>query len=85
MQNIVYNQTKQHVPEIRGSRFYVITSYSYSDSSPGHVLKISSIFGMFELKLLWKYLPVEGKLYIIRIVSERLIFEEKMIILTYAL
>ena len=40
---------------------------------------------MFELKLLWKYLPVEGKLYIIRIFSERSIFEEKMIILTYAL
>ena len=83
MRNVVYNQTKQHVPEIPGSRFYVITGYSYSDSSPGHVLKIS-IFGMFELKLLWKYLPIEGKLYIIRIVSKRLIFEEKMIILTYA-
>jgi hypothetical protein len=40
---------------------------------------------MFELKYLWKYLSVAGKTYIIRIVSPRPIFEEKMVIVTYAL
>ena len=42
-------------------------------------------FGMFELKYLWKYLSVAGKTYIIRIVSPRPIFEDKMVIVTYAL